>query len=240
MSLAAAVLDAFFPPYCPGCGGESGPVFCDACLAGIAVPPEPLCASCGLSLEPSPLSDRCRACLDRPPAFRRARACAVYDAGDRRGSPLRAAVHRYKYERDLAEAPALSALLAARCPLDLGQYDVLVPVPLHLSRLRWRGFNQAQILVAPLARAAGLLCDPFSLERVRPTDPQVRLDPEARRRNVHGAFRVTRGERIRDRRVLLFDDVFTSGATVDACARELLRSRARSVDVLTLAHAVVP
>jgi len=204
------------------------------------VPSPPLCAICGTNLEPSNPSDRCRACLDHPPAFVRARACALYDAADPRAEGLRAVIHRYKYEHDLTEAAPLSALLADRCPLDLRDYDTVVPVPLHLSRLRWRGFNQAQVLIAPLARRAGVSCDAFSLERTRPTLPQVRLDAAMRRRNVHGAFRACRPERIRRRRILLFDDVFTSGATVDACARELRSAGAEAVDVLTLAHAAVP
>lgn len=164
----------------------------------------------------------------------------MYDAGESRRSTLRTVLYRYKYDRDLAAVGPLAALLDARCPLALGGYDLVVPVPLHLARLRWRGFNQAQLLIAPLARRHGVRCDAFALERVRPTSPQVRLDAAARRRNVRGAFAVARRDAMRGRTVLLFDDVFTSGATVDACARALLDAGAAAVDVLTLAHAVVP
>ena len=239
MSLWSATLDAFFPPNCPGCGREDETRFCPDCLRRIPLPAEPLCVACGLTLpSPSPAA-RCRTCLDHPPAFRRARACAAY-AADEQDAPLRSVLHRYKYERDLAEAATLSDLLLQRCPLDPSEYDVIVPVPLHLERLRWRGFNQAQVLALPLARRTRVRLDPFALERVKSTDPQVRLDAEARRRNVRGAFRVTHPQAVRGKRVLLFDDVYTSGATADACARALLDARAGLVDVLALAHASLP
>lgn len=240
MALLAAALDILFPPRCPGCGAASQADFCSQCDGCIAAPRAPLCASCGLPLGASPFSDRCRPCLDHPPAFRSARACATYSTLEERPNPLRTVLHRFKYERDLAAAGPLARLLASRHTLDATQYDVVVPVPLHLDRLRWRGFNQAQQLAAPLARRAGVGLDPFALERMRATQPQVRLDAAQRRRNVHNAFRVRRPAAVRDRRVLLFDDVYTSGATVDACARVLLAAGARSVDVLALAHAVLP
>lgn len=238
MSLLSAALDVIFPPACPGCGADHPPAFCASCLPRLPPPRPPLCRRCGLSLSPA-AADTCATCLERPPAFDRARACAVFSAVAAQPSPLRVVLHRFKYERELAEAGALVAVLRRRCPLDLGAYDVAVPVPLHLARLRWRGFNQAQVLLAPVAREHGLAVEPRALERARPTDPQVRLDAAARRRNVRGAFRVRRPEAVRGRRVLLFDDVYTSGATADACARALRRAGATAVDVLALAHAVV-
>jgi ComF family protein len=114
-----------------------------------------------------------------------------------------------------------------------------MPVPLHVSRLRWRGFNQAQLLATPLARQAGVPLDALSLERIRHTRPQVELTEAERRRNVAHAFRVTRPGRVHRRRILLVDDVYTTGATVDECSRELKRAGAASVDVLVLARAVL-
>jgi len=150
--------------------------------------------------------------------------------------PLKLVLHRYKYNRDISLAPLLGALLAQRTPLAAAAYDVIVPVPLHISRLRWRGFNQAQLLAHYFAGNAAI--DPYSLTRVRPTRPQVDLNESERRRNVAGAFRVTRPECVDGQRILLIDDVYTTGATVDECSHALRRAGARSVDVLVLARAV--
>jgi len=118
-------------------------------------------------------------------------------------------------------------------------HDLLVPVPLHLRRLRWRGFNQALLLTRPLAQRCGARLDPFVLARTRPTSPQVGLDEAARRRNIAGAFAVRDPAVVRRRSVLLIDDVYTTGATVEECARVLRRAGASRVDVLVLARAVL-
>ena len=239
MSLWSAALDALFPPRCPGCDRPHAPRLCDACLARTPLPLDPLCECCGLPQSPASDGGRCRACVERLPAFRRARACASYRARDDAFGPLRSVLHRYKYARDLAQVGPLRELMARRCPFDLREYDIVVPVPLHLARLRWRGFNQAQLLAEPLARRSGVPVDPFVLERVRATQPQVHLVLKARLDNVRGAFRVDRPGRVRGRRVLLVDDVYTSGATADACAAVLMQAEAKVVDVLALAHAIV-
>jgi ComF family protein len=148
-------------------------------------------------------------------------------------------LQQYKYQRDVWLARPLGALVAARAPFDPDDYDVIMPVPLHVQRLRWRGFNQAQLLARPLARAVRLPLDPHALHRVRPTRPQVDLDETQRRHNVAGAFRVARTDRVAGRRILLVDDVFTTGATVNECSRVLLRAHAKQVDVLVLARAVL-
>ena len=163
----------------------------------------------------------------------------MYDAADTGNHPLKSVIQRYKYNRDVWLARPLAALLVERAPFVVGVYDVVMPVPLHVERLRWRGFNQAQFLAQPLARAAGVALDPHSLQRVRPTRPQVDLDEKERRHNVLGAFRVTRPQRIAGRSILLVDDVYTTGATVNECSRALLQAGAKRVDVLVLARAVL-
>lgn len=216
------------------------PTFCAACRARIHLPTTPLCIRCGLPFGTRSGPDHlCSECLTRPPRFHQARACALYDASDTGAHPLNAVLQRYKYLHDICLAQPLGSLLLERCPLTITEYDVIVPVPLHLSRLRWRGFNQSQYLAIGLARAAGVPIDPLTLERVRPTRPQVQLHEAERRRNVAGAFQVTRPEQVRAQRILLVDDVYTTGATVDECSRALLRAGAASVDVLVLARAVV-
>lgn len=243
-----ATLNLLYPSSCYGCGcATDRPTFCAPCHARIALPQPPLCTICGTPFRTRGGPDHpCGRCLSRPPHFGRARACALYDARDTGNNnaspantgadPLKSVLQRYKYNRDVSLAPLLAALLVERAPLAPAAYDVIIPVPLHLSRLRWRGFNQAQLLVRPLAGICAI--DPYSVARVRPTRPQVDLPEAERRANVAGAFQVTRPERVAGRRILLVDDVFTTGATADECSHALRRAGARSVDVLVLARAV--
>jgi ComF family protein len=132
----------------------------------------------------------------------------------------------------------LATLGAQHFPLANEHYDLIVPVPLHLERLRWRGFNQSLILAQAIGYAHQVHVDPFLLERLRPTVPQTQLSIDERRANVRGAFAVTNLERLQGERVLLVDDVYTSGATVEECAKVLHRGGAAVVDVFTLARAV--
>jgi ComF family protein len=161
----------------------------------------------------------------------------VYVTSAAEPSPLPSVLHRYKYGRDVTLAEALAELVRKRSPREV-KHDLLIPVPLHPDRLRWRGFNQSLLLALPLGRAWGVAVDPFALRRSRATPPQVGLDERARRQNVRGAFAVARRAAVEDRRILLFDDVFTTGATVGECAATLRLAGARSVDVLVLARAL--
>jgi ComF family protein len=122
-----------------------------------------------------------------------------------------------------------------RLPDGIKGFDVVIPVPLHKQRLKERGFNQSLLLAREVARVFGLEVDYRSLKRIRPTRPQVDLKPDERKKNVKGAFDVKSPERVRGRRVLLVDDVFTTGATVSECARVLKKAGAE-VYVLTLAR----
>lgn len=239
--LRETLLNLLYPATCSGCGQPTErPEFCRHCRTQIATPTSPLCPACGVPFRTRDDADHfCARCLQHPPHFRCARACTLYDAADTAEHPLKAVLQQYKYNRDVWLARPLSALLAERTPLAIGAYDVMMPVPLHVQRLRWRGFNQAQLLARPLASAAGVRLDPYSLQRVRPTRPQVELDEKERRHNVAGAFRVVRPDAVAGRHVLLVDDVYTTGATVDECSRVLRHAGARSVDVLALARAVL-
>jgi ComF family protein len=234
-------LNLLYPAACCGCGRPAVRLeFCSRCRAEIYTPRSPLCLVCGAPFSTAGGADhRCERCLTRTFGFGRARACALYDAADTVQHPLKSVLQRYKYNRDVGLARPLGQLLSERCPVVIAAYDVIIPVPLHVSRLRWRGFNQAQLLAEPLARRAGVSMDALSMERVRPTRPQVELTEVERRHNVVHAFRVTRPEYVRQRRILLVDDVYTTGATVDECSRELKRAGATSVDVLVLARAVL-
>jgi ComF family protein len=239
-TLVTKFLNLLYPAACPACGCATGRVeFCARCRGAITTPTSPLCPTCGDPFRTAGDTNHpCGRCLSRPPRFRRARACAVYHAGETAGA-LAPVLQRYKYNRDISLAHPLGALMAERCPLPLAEYDVIMPVPLHVARLRWRGFNQAQFLCQAIARPRALPIDALSVERVRATRPQVQLNEADRRRNVAGAFRVSRPDKVRGRRVLLVDDVLTTGATVDECSRSLLRAGAQSVDALVLARAVL-
>lgn len=228
-------LDFLFPPRCPACAGRTARVaLCADCTAAIAPVRSPLCPTCGESFAGSGPDHHCSRCLAHPPHFERARACALY-RGDR-SSPLIDALHRFKYGRDVTLAPVLGAFLADRCPLPV-DHDLLVPVPLDLERLRWRGFNQAAALARALAARQGRPLHPVALQRCRATPPQVGLGEDDRRRNMAGAFAVRDRAAVRGRTILLVDDVMTTGATVEECAKTLRRAGASRVDVVVLARA---
>lgn len=146
------------------------------------------------------------------------------------------ALHRLKYGRDVSLAPPLAAVLAERAPK--ADHDLILPVPLHRSRLQWRGFNQSLLIARGLPPGAGGRLDRWTLARRRATPPQVGLGERERRKNVRKAFVVTRADAVRTARVLLVDDVMTTGATADECARVLRRAGAREVDVLVLLRAL--
>lgn len=198
-----------------------------------------MCALCGDPFAGAGSDHLCHRCLTRRPAFGVARACATYAAGNVQTGPLKRALQRYKYSPDVSVAPTLGRVLREHCPFDLSTYDLLIPVPLHIERLRWRGFNQALLLIRSFDRRERTATDPFALERVRATAPQVELDDDARRHNVRAAFRVPDSRRVRGRRILLVDDVYTTGATANECSRTLQHAGAAHVDVLVLARAVL-
>jgi ComF family protein len=172
-----------------------------------------------------------------PPHFRRARAVARYRiAAEDDPESLPAMIRRHKYGLDQSIGRALAEYLPAELPIESDEINLVIPVPLHRRRLWWRGFNQAAILAAEIARRIGAPLDTAALIRMRPTPPQTARSHDDRTRNVRGAFAVPKPARVLGRRVLLVDDVMTTGATADECARTLLRAGAACVDVFTLAR----
>ncbi len=168
-----------------------------------------------------------------PPVYRRARAVARFEDG-----PARKLAHRLKYS-DRGELAAPIARWMARAGGDLiAEADLLAPVPLHPMKLWRRRFNQAAALAREVARQTGKPCDPAALERVKLTRSQVGLSRAQRAENVQGAFRVAEGTAVRGRKILLVDDVLTSGATANAASRALLKAGAANVDVLVFARVV--
>jgi ComF family protein len=170
----------------------------------------------------------CGNCRARLPAFDVAWAAYRFEG------PLRTAIHRFKYGGERALGEPLGALLADAAAGLRIEADLIVPAPLHATRRRERGYNQSELLARVVARRLGLPLG-LALARQRPTPPQVGLSAAERRANVAGAF-AWRGESLADRRVLLIDDVCTTGATLDACARALRPHGPASIAAVTLAR----
>ena len=228
-------VDFIFPAVCTGCDRRSASsAFCATCRRDIAGRRCSSCPSCGRALR-SGGDHPCQRCIERPPPFTNVWACATYSRGDR-DAPLARAIRRLKYDRDVSYARPLAQMMANV----LGEHcdhDAIVPVPLHIDRLRWRGFNQAVVIARQLARRHRLPVEAMTLCRLRPTPPQVGLDEAERRRNIAGAFAMRQGCNVTGKKILLVDDVYTTGATVEECARVLMRGSARQVDVAVLARA---
>ncbi len=216
---------------------------CCTCIGELVAVESPLCSCCGLPFESRHgLDHRCGDCNASPKKFRIARAPLVYE------QVFTEVIHCYKYKGKIQLARPLGELLltAFRLFWDKDSIDVVVPVPLHLNRLRKRGFNQAYLLIRNWQTVAGqlpldlsnLLIEPDVLIRTVPTTPQSGLGRRQRAANIKNAFELVDEAKIIDKRILLVDDVYTTGATVDECARLLLSNGAAHVDVLSLARAV--
>lgn len=200
--------------------------------ARIAFIEAPLCDGCGSPFEYD-IGARCTACQVQPRAFDRARAACFYDDGSRD------LVLQFKHADRTDLAPLLAAWVQRAAQDLLSEAQVIVPVPLHPHRLFRRRYNQAAEIARPLARRFGLDYRPGALIRRRATASQAGKSGTGRRRNVTGVFAVPSRSvsAIRGRRVLLIDDVFTTGATTEACARTLLKAGAAAVDVAVVAKA---
>ena len=233
--LGRAVLDALLPPRCLACLArvELAGRLCPACWRGVDFIAPPLCAVCGFPFaHDEGEAALCGACAAVAPPFARARSVFRY------GGAGRALVLAFKHGDRTDAAPALAAWLARAGPEMVAAADAIAPVPLHRRRLFARRYNQAALLAGALGRLAGRPVIADLLARTRPTPSQGGLSRRARFLNVRGAFAVRPRHRIAGARVLLIDDVMTTGATAAACARALTRAGARRVDVLTLARVV--
>lgn len=235
---ARIALDAIYPPTCLACRAataETG-ALCPQCWRQMRFIERPYCERLGTPFEqdlgPGLLSPQA---IADPPVFARARAVTRFEDG-----PARQLVHRLKYS-DRAELARPMGRWMARAGADiLAGADALAPVPLHPLRLWTRRFNQAAVLAHAVARETGARYEPFALARVKATQSQVGLSRAQRADNVQGAFRAPAEAqaRLKGRRIVLVDDVLTSGATANAAARALLRGGAAQVDLLVFARVV--
>jgi ComF family protein len=233
--MGARVLDLFFPWRCVACEGEAKAPLCTACMHNVRWSAGPRCSRCGAAFASGP-EHACSTCLARQPSFDRARSLVDYARRSVADDPIARAIRAFKYAGHRGAGDFLAGLMAERFPYAPNEVDVVVPVPLHLGRLRERGFNQAVVLARGPARRFGLPLALRALERLRATPAQVGLGERERRTNLRGAFAAREPAVLRDRRVLLVDDVVTTLATADACARAALAAGARSVDVLAFAR----
>jgi ComF family protein len=233
---ARLVLDIALPTLCVACREPvAGVGVCAECWAKLSFIAPPFCPRLGIPFvyDPGPGLLSMEAIAD-PPAYARARAAVRYD------EVARTLVHALKYHDRTDLAPAMGRWMARAGEELLGDADVLVPVPLHWRRGWSRRYNQSGALARAIERQSGVPVARDVLRRIRPTQQQIGLSRSQRASNVQGAFKVSpeKAHEIQGRRVVLVDDVLTSGATSDACARALLRARAAQVDVLVFARVV--
>ena len=235
-SVGESLLELLFPQVCANCrepvGGGGG--FCAGCWSGLHFLDGPVCACCGTPFAVDPGMDSlCAACLARPPAFSKARAILSYD------EESKSAILALKHADRLELVPGFARWLGRTGRPLLEGCDLIVPVPLHRSRLWRRRYNQSAELARRLGRDWDRAFDPLALVRSRRTASQGEMpSARARRRNVLSAFQVPDPARVRGRKVLLVDDVLTTGATAEACARALKRAGVGDIAVLTLARVV--
>lgn len=231
--------DVLFPPRCQSCRKVAekltNDLFCTACEEKIKYIRTPLCPACGFPFADSEGSDHlCGDCLTAPQPFAVARSVAAFD------DILLEAIHALKYHNKTGLGTGLGKMMAGGpyTGMDMQGYTMIIPVPLHIRRLRERGFNQSLLLAKVLSERYAIPLDFVTLKRERDTPPQTMMGRRERKANIKGAFDVADKERVRKQHVLLIDDVYTTGSTLAECTRVLLNNGAAQVGVLTLAKAI--
>ena len=238
--LFTALLDVILPPICHICHSfipNAGTLhICPTCRDLLPLVLSPLCPVCGIPFVGTGSNHRCGVCLTTPPHFDTARAPFLYEGS------IRDLIHSFKYSQKTHLRNPL-ALLALE---EIGNLwaeqnpHLIIPVPLHRSRLRLRGFNQAVLLGRVISQHLSLPMQTDVLVRTRPTEPQIDLSAAKRRVNVKGAFAIDKPCRVTGKTILLLDDVMTTGSTLDECAHVLKNAGAESVIAATIARTARP
>lgn len=242
LTRAAASLRAVLPGRCAACGRErgrgGGRVLCPACEGAVVHPPKNICSGCGRPLDfdyeiETGETYACGECIGKRRPYSKLRFALVYKG------PVRELVHKFKFQGERRLAGPLSELgRGALVPwMEEAGAEVIVPVPLAARKLFGRGYNPAYLLARRFGKWAGVEVAEGALRRVRPTAPQFGLTKDERRKNVRGAFSVYDKRAVRDRRVILFDDIHTTGATVEECCRTLKKAGPKEIFVVTLCRA---
>lgn len=236
-SLFRDLLDFVYPPHCGVCGGELNRgegVVCGACWGSLGIIAPPFCQKCGLPL--SSQNNLCSTCEVREHLFSFARSYGLFD------ELFQKIIHLFKYRKKLSLAGPLSSLMTQIVEADLrfSCLEAVVPVPLHPVKRRARGFNQSELLARNLSRVMGWPLVRGALQRAVNTRSQSKLSLNERMVNVEDAFWVRDPRQVQDKRILLVDDVLTTGSTADACAFVLLEAGAIQVSVVTAARAAEP
>lgn len=229
-SVYSGVLDLIYPPFCLVCEKPGEHFLCADCIEQIDTIEPPCCRKCGLPTDHL----YCPECELREFAFESARSAGVFDG------VLRNAIHEFKFRFHLGLADPLSELMVRCFPNTYlaGKADIVVPVPIHHSRLVERGFNQAIELSRRFCKRVSLPMETSALYRVKRTKHQVNLPYDQRATNIEGAFAVKDAGKIAGKRVLLIDDVFTTGATLNEAAKVLREAGASAIYAYTLARSL--
>lgn len=221
-------LDQVFPPECSGCH-RKGYRWCPECQAKVEIIGSRVCPICG---NPQNQTTKCNNCKQSEPPYRGLRSWAIFK------SPLREALHQLKYRKNLGLGESLAEPLVGILSDLKWQIDLVVPVPLSKARLKERGYNQAALLARPVSMALSLPYSDSGLLRIKESRSQVGLSIDDRKRNVEDVFSSV-SKVVANRQVLIVDDVTTTGATIEACARAVIASGASKVYGITLARAVL-
>ena len=216
-------IDWVFPPHCLGCGIE-GEVICPECYATIKRVPANVCPYCNAYVS---TSGHCPKCMNRKPAYKQFRAFAFY------GGVIREAIHHLKYQNDVGVARVLASYLLKVIQAENWEFDLVVPVPLSRKKQEQRGYNQAERLAQPVAAALGKPISTQALSRIRENASQVDLDVKLRRENVRGVFEADPAI-VKGKRILLIDDVFTTGATLESASQALRDAKSDFVYTVTV------
>ncbi len=236
--IVSGFADILFPPKCAACETvltrDSGDPFCPECLSTISFTAPPLCPSCGLPFpETEGANHLCEDCILSLPPFSMARSLGKYEAA------LLDTIHLFKYHGKISAGEDMGRMMAKACydSLVIENYSLIIPVPLHLKRLKERGFNQSLVLARQISKRFSIPIDFIALRRKIHTEAQVSLSGQQRMTNVRGAFEVADRSRIEGKKILLIDDVYTTGSTAKECSKILMKNGAKEVAVLTLARA---
>ncbi len=230
------ISDVIFPPQCMGCAeilSRGRQLFCLACKEKIKFIRGSLCPVCGTTFLDSPAeSHLCGNCIENKTYFSCARAVFSYE------TIILDVIHKFKYGNNISVGAMLASFMAdfSFPDVDFSDHSLMIPVPLHIKRLRERGFNQSLILARALAKKWQIPINFSLLKRHKSTLTQTGLHKTERKQNIKGAFEVNDKKIIAGKNIILVDDVYTTGATINECAKTMIKAGAQKVTVLTLAR----